>query len=156
MAHELNVDVKAVVASGPGLAFIAYPKAVELMPGSHVWAILFFAMITLLGLGTQFVCVEAFVTAVVDVFPKYLRYGRRREWFILTTCLVSYLIGLAMVTMVCPTTQCPIITMLTDCARVVFTYSICSTFTALRDCRCCGSVSSRRLSSDGYTVRQSL
>jgi len=116
MAHELNVDVKAVVASGPGLAFITYPKAVALMPGAHVWAVLFFAMITLLGLGTQFVCVEAFVTAVVDVFPKYLRYGRRREWFILTTCLVSYLIGLAMVTRVCPTTQCPLITMLTYCA----------------------------------------
>lgn len=34
------------------------------------------------------------------MFPDYLRYGHRREYFIGGTCLVSYLIGLTMVTRV--------------------------------------------------------
>ena len=70
------------------------------MPGAAIWAILFFIMILLLGLGSQFVAVEGFITAVVDMFPRYLRKGRRREYFIGGTCLISFLIGLSMVTRV--------------------------------------------------------
>ncbi|RWS21281.1 sodium- and chloride-dependent taurine transporter-like protein [Leptotrombidium deliense] len=99
MAHEMGIsDVGKVAEKGPGLAFIAYPKGVSTMPIAPLWAVLFFIMILLLGLGSQFVAVEGFITAVVDMFPKYLRVGRRREWFIGGTCLISFVIGLSMVT----------------------------------------------------------
>ena len=68
------------------------------MPWAPVWAILFFLMILLLGTGSQFVSMEGFITAVVDTFPGYLRYGRRREWFIFGSCAFSFLVGLSMVT----------------------------------------------------------
>ena len=68
------------------------------MPWAPVWAVLFFVMILLLGTGSQFVSMEGFVTAVVDAFPEYLRYGRRREWFIFGSCAFSFLVGLSMVT----------------------------------------------------------
>ena len=100
MAHEQGLTVSEVAEHGPGLAFIAYPRAVAQMPGAPIWAALFFLMILLLGLGSQFVGVEGFITALVDVYPQYLRYGHRREWFIFGTCVVSYLIGLSMVTRV--------------------------------------------------------
>lgn len=39
--------------TGPGLAFIAYPRAVAMMPLPQLWAICFFIMVILLGADTQ-------------------------------------------------------------------------------------------------------
>lgn len=98
MAEQKGVDVSQVAEKGPGLAFIVYPQAVAQMPLAPFWAVQFFGMILLLGIGSQFVSVEGFITAVVDLFPGYLRVGKRREWFIGLTCFISFLIGLTMVT----------------------------------------------------------
>ncbi|XP_043943546.1 sodium- and chloride-dependent GABA transporter 2-like [Protopterus annectens] len=98
MAHEQGVPVSEVAESGPGLAFIAYPKAVTMMPLSQLWSVLFFLMIIFLGLDSQFVCVESLVTAVVDMFPHVFRKGKRRELFILCIAVICFLIGLVMLT----------------------------------------------------------
>ncbi|KAF6216904.1 hypothetical protein GE061_001254, partial [Apolygus lucorum] len=93
-----GVSVAEVAESGPGLVFITYPKAVGQMPCAPVWSALFFFMIILMGLDSQFVGVEGFVTAVVDVFPSVLRQPKNRKIFILVVSLVSFLIGISMVT----------------------------------------------------------
>lgn len=59
MSHKANVSIDQVVATGPGLAFIVYPKAISLMPLPHFWAITFFFMIFLLGIDSQFVTCES-------------------------------------------------------------------------------------------------
>uniref|UniRef100_A0A672PR16 Transporter n=1 Tax=Sinocyclocheilus grahami TaxID=75366 RepID=A0A672PR16_SINGR len=53
MAFEQGVDISTVADSGPGLAFIAYPRAVAMMPLSQLWSICFFLMIILLGLDSE-------------------------------------------------------------------------------------------------------
>lgn len=98
MAQEQGVSVGEVAESGPGLAFIAYPKAVSQMPVAPLWSVLFFIMVILLGLDSQFVGVEGFVTALVDQFSTHLRRGHRKEIFILIVCIFSCIVGLSMVT----------------------------------------------------------
>ena len=38
------------------------------------------------------------MTAIVDMFPNQLRKDKRREMFIALVCLVSFIIGLSMIT----------------------------------------------------------
>ncbi|KAF0036069.1 hypothetical protein F2P81_011381 [Scophthalmus maximus] len=98
MAAEQGVDISQVAESGPGLAFIAYPKAVSLMPVAPLWAALFFFMLLLLGLDSQFVGVEGFVTGILDLFPGRYYHQYKREIAVAICCLLCFIIDLSMVT----------------------------------------------------------
>ncbi|XP_051562709.1 sodium- and chloride-dependent GABA transporter 2-like isoform X2 [Myxocyprinus asiaticus] len=98
MAFEQGIDISMVAESGPGLAFIAYPRAVAMMPMPQLWSICFFIMIILLGLDSEFVGLEALMTAITDMNPTFFLQGHRRKIFLLLICVGSFLIGLLMVT----------------------------------------------------------
>uniref|UniRef100_A0A672P5T8 Solute carrier family 6 member 22, tandem duplicate 2 n=1 Tax=Sinocyclocheilus grahami TaxID=75366 RepID=A0A672P5T8_SINGR len=98
MADEQGMDISVVAESGPGLAFIAYPRAVALMPLPQLWAIFFFIMIIFLGLDSEFVYHEALVTAISDMYPSFFQVGHRRKFLLLFISAASFLFGLLMVT----------------------------------------------------------
>uniref|UniRef100_A0A674DRM9 Transporter n=1 Tax=Salmo trutta TaxID=8032 RepID=A0A674DRM9_SALTR len=98
MSYEQGLPISEVAASGPGLAFIAYPRAVAMMPLPQLWSICFFVMVILLGADTQFVSLECLMTSVTDMFPTVFRRGYRRELLLLCLCSVCFFLGLLLVT----------------------------------------------------------
>ena len=77
------------------MSHIIYFRAVALLPCPQLWAILFFFMILLLGLDSQFVGLEAIITAVTDMYPQY-RKGMKRQYLLFTIVGVSFAVGLTM------------------------------------------------------------
>ncbi|XP_034404112.1 sodium- and chloride-dependent GABA transporter 2-like isoform X1 [Cyclopterus lumpus] len=98
MAHEQGVPIAEVAESSPGLAFIAYPQAVAMMPLPQLWSICFFVMLILLGLDTEFVAMEVVMTSIIDMFPTVMRRPGRRELFLLLFSIMCFFFQLIMVT----------------------------------------------------------
>ncbi|XP_076826873.1 sodium-dependent neutral amino acid transporter B(0)AT3-like isoform X1 [Brachyhypopomus gauderio] len=96
--EELNLktcNLQALLdqsASGTGLAFIVFTEAVIKMPGSQVWAVLFFIMLFALGLSSMFGNLEGVLTPLLDLnmVPKCIP----KEIFTGLICLVSFMMAL--------------------------------------------------------------
>ncbi|XP_019644970.1 PREDICTED: sodium- and chloride-dependent glycine transporter 2-like isoform X1 [Branchiostoma belcheri] len=96
MALKLNLTVPEVAKSGFGLAFVAYPEALTLLPVSPLWAIIFFLMLFTLGLDSQFTIVETVATAICDGWPTLLR---QKKWLVMLTISVCcYLLAMPCLT----------------------------------------------------------
>ncbi|ESN96006.1 hypothetical protein HELRODRAFT_189063 [Helobdella robusta] len=94
MAHESHQSIENVVKSGPGLAFIAYPHALSLMPIPQLWSVLFFFMLFLLGIGSQMVCVETIMTGIMDTWRFLVVKWQYRIAVITIVCLIGFLLGI--------------------------------------------------------------
>ncbi len=46
-------DITKAAIGGPGLAFVIYPEAISQMSGSSAFAVFFFLMLMVIGLGSQ-------------------------------------------------------------------------------------------------------
>lgn len=79
-------------ASGTGLAFIVFTEAVINMPGSQVWAVLFFIMLFCLGLSSMFGNLQGVLTPLMDLhmIPTWMP----KEIFTGLICLTSFTISL--------------------------------------------------------------
>ncbi|CAN8001959.1 unnamed protein product, partial [Ixodes hexagonus] len=82
-------------AAGPGLAFVAYPEALTRLPVPQLWSVLFFLMLFILGLDSEFAILETFVTSLCDQIP----FLRAHKWgFTIVMGIICFLLGLPMVT----------------------------------------------------------
>lgn len=96
MAHETGKSVEDVVTQGPGLTFVAYPEAVSMLPISPLWSVLFFLMLFIIGLDSQFGMFETCLSAFMDEFPTVLR--KRRVLVSAVACFIEFLLGLPLIT----------------------------------------------------------
>uniref|UniRef100_A0A915HFM5 Transporter n=1 Tax=Romanomermis culicivorax TaxID=13658 RepID=A0A915HFM5_ROMCU len=79
MSCKSGKPIEEVADHGPGLVFVVYPEAISTMPGSTLWALLFFMMLLTLGLDSSFGGSEAIITGLSDEFPIL---KRNREIFV--------------------------------------------------------------------------
>lgn len=61
MAYLQNSPVETVVTSGPGLVFLTYPAVMETLPGSVLWAAIFFIMLA----------VRLVYLNLISLYPEY-------------------------------------------------------------------------------------
>ncbi|BFZ12692.1 hypothetical protein BsWGS_15731 [Bradybaena similaris] len=76
MSHVLNVPIANFSASGPGLAFVVYPEALSYLPVPQLWGVLFFVMLFMVGLDSQFTGMEICLSSLYDVLPRNARKWR--------------------------------------------------------------------------------
>ncbi|CAK1547193.1 unnamed protein product [Leptosia nina] len=96
LAYELNYDdVSQVIGTGgTSLAFISYPDAIAKSPVvPQLFAVLFFLMMAVLGVGSGVALLSTINTVLLDSFPSvptvYMSGG---------ICVVAFLVGLVYVT----------------------------------------------------------
>ncbi|XP_068616897.1 sodium- and chloride-dependent GABA transporter ine [Brachionichthys hirsutus] len=99
MAHIHNLPVDNIATSGPGLVFVVYPEILSTMPLFQLWSVLFFMMLVLLGLDSQFATVEVAITFLKDEFgPTVRQYLKREELLTLVVCSICFILGIPHVT----------------------------------------------------------
>lgn len=63
------------------------------MPGAQVWAVLFFFMMIILGLGSTFAGVQLVTTTIIDKWPHL----RERQWLVIFgVCMTGFACGIPM------------------------------------------------------------
>uniref|UniRef100_A0A915IXZ4 Transporter n=1 Tax=Romanomermis culicivorax TaxID=13658 RepID=A0A915IXZ4_ROMCU len=82
---------------GPSLFFITYPEIVTKLPLSQVWSVLFFFMVVIVGLDTEFVMIETAITAIYDEMPDRFKVKIERIWILIGICTILFLLGLVFV-----------------------------------------------------------
>lgn len=85
MATQQGREIGEVVSSGIGLAFVAYPQAISLLPFGRLFGFLFFLLLIIAGVSSSISIIEAFTSAVLDKF----RLPRRKV--ITTICVLGCL-----------------------------------------------------------------
>ncbi|CAI9724661.1 sodiumchloride2-likedependent and chloride-dependent glycine transporter 2-like [Octopus vulgaris] len=97
MAHISGTHIDNVISKGPGIVFIVYPQALSTLPFAQIWAVIFFAMLVLIGLDSQFGHIQVIVTAITDVYPE--KFGSNHKTLLTgIVCLVCFLFGIVLIT----------------------------------------------------------
>ena len=84
MATSQGRPISEVVTQSIGLAFVAYPKAVSLMPGGNFFGAIFFFCLVVAGLSSSISIMEAFISATVD------KFGFRRKALITLVSILGF------------------------------------------------------------------
>jgi len=85
MAYSEDKAISEVVTQSIGLAFVAYPKAISLIPGGNWFGAIFFLCLTVAGLSSTVSIMEAFTSAVAD------KFGYERKPLVTATAIAGFI-----------------------------------------------------------------
>jgi NSS family neurotransmitter:Na+ symporter len=85
MAAAEGKAVSEVVAKSIGLAFIAYPKAISMMPGGNLFGAIFFLCLFVAGMSSSISIIEAFTAALID------KFGYNRKTVVTTISILGFM-----------------------------------------------------------------
>jgi len=85
MATTHGKPLSEIVSQSIGLAFVAYPKAVSLIPSGNLFGAIFFLCLVVAGLSSSISIMEAFTSAMVD------KFGLRRKPLITAISILGFL-----------------------------------------------------------------
>ncbi len=85
MAKSEGKAISDVVSQSIGLAFVAYPKAVSMMPAGNIFGAIFFLCLVVAGISSSVSIIEAFSSAIID------KFGVRRKPFITMISVIGFL-----------------------------------------------------------------
>jgi SNF family Na+-dependent transporter len=66
-----GIAFEDLAISGPDLIFITYPQILQTLPFSNLWCTMFFLILILLGIDTQFATVDVIIYFVKDLKFKF-------------------------------------------------------------------------------------
>lgn len=92
LSENTGQDIGDVVQAGQGLAYVVYPYAVTTIAGAPFWAIMFFFMMTLLGIDSTLGCVEVTIATIMDTFPS-LESTKLKRFATFGVVFVLYFLG---------------------------------------------------------------
>ncbi len=85
MATQQGKEIGDVVSSGIGLAFVAYPKAISMLPHGQIFGVIFFFLLAIAGISSSISIIEAFTAAILD------KFNVSRKKVITTICGVGFI-----------------------------------------------------------------
>ena len=96
LSYSYNSPIENIASTGITVAFETYPAALAQMPFAQFWSFIFFFMIIILGLDSEFGMLEALVCAVVDSYPN--RLHKYKMHITAVVSILFFLTGLIFVT----------------------------------------------------------
>ncbi len=92
MAFSTKQPIENVVQQSIGLAFVAFPQAISMLPGGKIFGALFFLSLTFAGITSSISILEAFSSAMIDKF--HLPRGK----VVSTLCVIGFFGGVIFTT----------------------------------------------------------
>ncbi|KAM3133192.1 hypothetical protein pb186bvf_014768 [Paramecium bursaria] len=95
--HLTGLSIQQLPLRGPDLAFVLYPAILTQMPWANFWCILFFIIMILLGIDTQFAFVEGISGTIEDIYLGELYLWKQKltvQQLRLFVCMGIGLVGI--------------------------------------------------------------
>ena len=93
VSTTLNISIDEIDIEGIQLAFVAYPAMISMLPGSNIWAIIFFVMLILIGIDSIFATFDFVMSFLRSEYPC-IDKNVRKEVFSLIFVSINFLVGL--------------------------------------------------------------